>query len=67
MKMLYGNESNKNSFIFLKEKQLVKANCFVNKKNTMVIRIRPWCIYSITMYLKNYSIQKQLAKANCFI
>ncbi|OJE40123.1 hypothetical protein BAQ47_12210 [Bacillus tropicus] len=51
----------------LKEKQLAKANCSVNKKNTMVIRIQPWCIYSITMYLKNHSIKKQLAKANCFI
>ncbi|MCC0768618.1 hypothetical protein K9840_06485 [Bacillus pacificus] len=32
------------------KEQLAKANCSVNKKNTMVICIQPWCIYSINMF-----------------
>lgn len=32
------------------KKQLAKANCTVNKKYTMVIRIQPWCTYIINMF-----------------
>jgi hypothetical protein len=32
------------------KKQLAKANCTVNKKNTMAIRIQPWCIYIVNIF-----------------
>ncbi|KOS27620.1 hypothetical protein ADK18_12760 [Bacillus anthracis] len=32
------------------KEQLAKANCSVNKKNTIVIRIQPWGIYNINIF-----------------